>query len=42
MLASVFSTLFRILTFQFTKVEVENLSYWHLAVGFILTWVVGV
>lgn len=42
MLASVGSTLFRILTFQFTKAEVENFSYWHLAVGFILTWIVGV
>ncbi|MBI4750087.1 MAG: hypothetical protein HY774_16500 [Acidobacteria bacterium] len=42
MLASVCSTLFRILTFQFTKAEIENPSYWHLVVGFILTWVVGI
>jgi hypothetical protein len=42
MMASICSTLFRILTFQFTKAEVENLSYQHLAGGLVLMWIVGV
>lgn len=34
-------TMWRVLTFQFTREDVEAFGYGHLAVGLVVTWLVG-